>query len=112
MYLPSVDFAYCVRGSRSTPRAPKARRPRNRERVLGGLKRADSEECFCPVQDNVAGIAGDPDRGIHYLLSFGGYFQPLYGDRGFIGFRFNTGKARNTVGRENETKRDANYHDS
>ena len=36
--------------------------------------------------------AGDPDRGIIFTFFSDGYFQPYYGVRGYIGFRFNTGK--------------------
>src|SRR5215467_10991514 len=36
-------------------------------------------------------VAGDPDRGVVFENFSDGYFQPYYGTRGFVGFRFNTG---------------------
>jgi hypothetical protein len=50
-----------------------------------------------PEGDNVAvgqfySVAGNPDRGIIFTHFSDGQFEPYYGTRGFIGFRFNTGK--------------------
>ncbi len=36
-------------------------------------------------------VLGNPYRGIIFTGFSDGYFRPYYGDRGFIGFRFNTG---------------------
>ena len=36
-------------------------------------------------------VAGEPHRGIIFTFFSDGYFQPYYGTRAFIGFRFNTG---------------------
>lgn len=50
-----------------------------------------------PEGDNIAvgqfySVAGNPDRGIIFTHFSDGNFQPYYQTRGFIGFRFNTGK--------------------
>ena len=53
-------------------------------------------------------VAGDPDHGIVFTFFSDGYFQPYYGTRGFIGFRFNTGKGTQYGWARIETKRDSN----
>ena len=68
-----------------------------------------------PARENVSAggfysVAGDPDRGIIFTFFSDGYFQPYYGTRGFIGFRFNTGNGRQYGWARIETKRDANYN--
>src|SRR5215831_745565 len=54
-------------------------------------------------------VAGDPDRGIIFTFFSDGYFQPYYGTRGFVGFRFNTGNGTQYGWARIETKRDINY---
>src|SRR5437773_5750115 len=54
-------------------------------------------------------VAGDPDRGIIFTFFSDGYFQPYYGTRGFIGFRFNTGNGTQYGWARIQTTRDINY---
>jgi hypothetical protein len=54
-------------------------------------------------------VAGNT-HGIIFTAFSDGYFQPYYGTRGFIGFRFNTGNGTQYGWARIETKRDANYH--
>ena len=54
-------------------------------------------------------VAGDPDRGIIFRFFSDGYFQPYYGTRGFIGFRFNTGNGTQYGWARIQTRRDINY---
>jgi hypothetical protein len=53
--------------------------------------------------------AGNPDRGIIFTFFSDGYFQPYYGVRGFIGFRFNTGKGTQYGWARIKTASDMNY---
>jgi len=59
---------------------------------------------------NFYSIAGDPDRGVVFENFSDGYFEPYYGTRGFIGFRFNTGNGTQYGWARIETKRDINYN--
>jgi hypothetical protein len=54
-------------------------------------------------------VAGDPDRGTIFNFFSDGYFQPYYGTRGFIGFRFNNGNGTQYGWARIETKIDGNY---
>jgi hypothetical protein len=54
-------------------------------------------------------VAGNT-HGIIFTAFSDGYFQPYYGTRGFIGFRFNTGNGTQYGWARIETKRDINYH--
>jgi hypothetical protein len=54
-------------------------------------------------------VAGNPDRGIIFTFWSDGYFQPYYGTRGFIGFRFNTGNGTQYGWARIETSEDSNY---
>jgi MYXO-CTERM domain-containing protein len=50
-----------------------------------------------PRRENVSGgnfysVAGNPDHGVIFTFWSDGQFEPYYGTRGFIGFRFDTGK--------------------
>jgi len=53
--------------------------------------------------------AGNPDRGIIFTFFSDGYFQPYYGVRGYIGFRFNTGKGTQYGWARIQTKMNMNY---
>jgi hypothetical protein len=53
-------------------------------------------------------VAGNPDRGIVFRFWSDGYFQPYYGTRGFIGFRFNTGNGPQYGWVRIQTRRDPN----
>jgi MYXO-CTERM domain-containing protein len=53
-------------------------------------------------------VAGNPDRGIIFTFWSDGYFQPYYGTRGFVGFRFNTGKGTQYGWARIQTRRDIN----
>jgi hypothetical protein len=53
-------------------------------------------------------VAGNPHRGIVFTFWSDGYFQPYYGTRGFIGFRFNTGNGTQYGWARIQTRRDAN----
>jgi hypothetical protein len=53
-------------------------------------------------------VAGNPDRGIIFTFWSDGYFQPYYGTRGFVGFRFNTGNGRQYGWARIQTRRDIN----
>jgi hypothetical protein len=66
-------------------------------------------------RENVSGgrfysVAGNPDHGIIFTFWSDGYFQPYYGTRGFIGFRFNTGNGTQYGWARIETRRDINNH--
>jgi hypothetical protein len=39
-------------------------------------------------------VAGNPDHGVVFRFFSDGYFEPYYETRGFIGFRFDTGKGK------------------
>jgi hypothetical protein len=54
-------------------------------------------------------VAGDPDHGVAFENFSDGYFQPYYGTRGFIGFRFNTGNGTQYGWARIQTSRDINY---
>jgi hypothetical protein len=54
-------------------------------------------------------VAGNPDRGIIFTFWSDGYFQPYYGTRGFIGFRFNTGNGTQYGWARIETSEGSNY---
>lgn len=53
-------------------------------------------------------VAGNPDRGIIFTFFSDGYFQPYYGTRAFIGFRFNTGNGTQYGWARIQTRRDFN----
>jgi hypothetical protein len=53
-------------------------------------------------------VAGNPDRGIIFTFWSDGYFQPYYGTRGFVGFRFNTGNGTQYGWARIQTRRDIN----
>src|SRR5215472_13817227 len=59
---------------------------------------------------NFYSVAGDPDHGVIFTFWSDGYFQPYYGTRGFIGFRFNTGNGTQYGWARIETRRDINNH--
>ncbi len=66
-----------------------------------------------PSRENVSAgtfgsVAGNPDRGIIFTFFSDGYFQPYYGTRGFIGFRFNTGNGTQYGWARIQTRRDNN----
>lgn len=66
-----------------------------------------------PSRENVSdgtfgSVAGNPDRGIIFRFFSDGYFQPYYGTRGFIGFRFNTGNGTQYGWARIQTRRDIN----
>jgi MYXO-CTERM domain-containing protein len=66
-----------------------------------------------PTGENVSAgtfrsVAGNPDRGIIFTFWSDGYFQPYYGTRGFVGFRFNTGKGTQYGWARIQTRRDIN----
>ncbi len=54
-------------------------------------------------------VAGNPDHGIIFTFWSDGYFQPYYGTRGFIGFRFNTGNGTQYGWARIETSEGSNY---
>ena len=54
-------------------------------------------------------VAGNT-HGIIFTDFSDGYFQPFYGTRGYIGFRFNTGKGTQYGWARIQTTMDANYH--
>lgn len=54
-------------------------------------------------------VAGDPDHGVIFDHFSDGYFEPYYGTRGFIGFRFNTGNGTQYGWARIQTRRDINY---
>jgi hypothetical protein len=67
-----------------------------------------------PPRENVSAgtfgsVAGNPDRGIIFRWFSDGYFQPYWGTRGFIGFRFNIGNGTQYGWARIETRRDINY---
>jgi hypothetical protein len=53
-------------------------------------------------------VAGNPDRGIIFTFWSDGYFQPYYGTRAFVGFRFNTGKGTQYGWARIQTRNDNN----
>jgi MYXO-CTERM domain-containing protein len=67
-----------------------------------------------PSRENVSAgrfysVAGEPDQGVVFRNFSDGNFQPYYGTRGFVGFRFNTGNGTQYGWARIETKRDINY---
>jgi MYXO-CTERM domain-containing protein len=55
---------------------------------------------------NFYSVAGEPDHGVVFENWSDGNFQPFYGDRGFIGFRFDNGKGTQYGWGRIQTKRD------
>jgi len=71
--------------------------------LIKGATSASARQSFhhwlsnLPEGDNIAvgqfySVAGNPDHGIVFTHFSDGQFQPFYATRGYIGFRFNTGK--------------------
>lgn len=67
-----------------------------------------------PPRENVSAgnfysVAGDPDHGVIFENFSDGNFEPYYGTRGYIGFRFDTGNGAQYGWARIQTRRDIHY---